>query len=516
MPGLMRHGLGPFLLLLVVGMFGMARSASADDSGVIDIGTRRELFVDDFLIDRRDGLESRLQTPVPREVVLVHDAPWEGSGCGYHTVFRDGEVVRMYYIATDLTNADGSKLASRPAFACYAESRDGLHWIKPELGLFEFAGSRKNNIIWASRPLDNFTPFRDANPGCRPDERYKAVALGPGGLRAYRSTDGIRWSPLSDRPIITRGAFDTQNNAFWDPVRRHYWCYIRDFHGGVRDIRVATSTDFRTWSEPERIAFTNSPDEPLYTNQVRPYERAPHLFLGFPTRYIERAWSPTFDALPDPAHRRARMKFSPRFGTAITDGQFMTSRDGRTFHRWDETFLRPGPERRDNWLYGDGYQNLGLLETAAEDPTAPPELSIYVGEDEWKGPARLRRHTLRIDGFVAVHARRAPGELVTRPFVFRGRALSLNFATSAAGSLRVEIDDPMGRPVPGLARADCDEIFGDALDRAVTWRGSSDLGRLAGKPVRLRVVMSDADLFSFQFVDRGSAASRVPGGGPRR
>ena len=326
-----KAGLGS--LLLVLSLLGMVSSAPADDSGVVEIGTRRELFVDDFLIDRRDGLELRLQAPLPREVVLEHDAPWEGSGCGYPTVFRDGEVVRMYYIAADLTNADGSKMASRPLFACYAESRDGLHWTKPELGLFEFSGSKKNNIVWASPRLDNFTPFKDANPDCRPDERYKAVALGEGGLFAYKSTDGIRWSPLSERPIITKGAFDTQNNAFWDPVRQHYWCYVRDFHEGIRDIRVATSTDFRTWSGPERLAFLDAPDEPLYTNQVRPYDRAPHLFLGFPTRYNERRWSPAFDALPDPAHRRARMKFSPRFGTAITDGQFMTSRDGRTFHR---------------------------------------------------------------------------------------------------------------------------------------------------------------------------------------
>jgi hypothetical protein len=497
-------------------MFVPVPSVPADEPGVIELGTRRELFVDDFLIDRCDGLELRLQAPVPREVVLEHDAPWEGSGCGYYTIFRDGEIIRMYYIAADLTNADGSKLSSRPLFACYAESRDGFRWVKPELGLFEFAGSRRNNIVWAGPRLDNFTPFQDPRPGCPPDERYKAVGLGPGGLLAYKSADGLHWSQLGEKPIITKGAFDTQNNAFWDPVRGHYWCYIRDFHNGVRDIRVATSTDFRTWSEPERLVFVDAPDEPLYTNQVRPYDRAPHLFLGFPTRYVERPWSPSFDALPDLAHRRARMKFHPRFGTAVTDGQFMTSRDGRTFHRWDESFLRPGPERKDNWVYGDGYQSLGLLETAAEVSTAPLVFSIYVGENHWKGPIRLRRYTLRIDGFVALHARRKAGELLTKPLVFRGKALSLNCATSAAGSLRVEIDNVMGGPVPGFARADCDEIFGDSLDRAVTWNGSSDVSRLAGAPVRLRVVMSDADLFSFQFVDRKPAATGTPGGGDSR
>jgi hypothetical protein len=283
----------------------------------------------------------------------------------------------------------------------------------------------------------------------------------------------------------------------------------------VRDIRVSTSPDFRTWTEPERITFVDAPDEPLYTNQVRPYDRAPHLFLGFPTRYVERRWSPTFDALPDPAHRRARMKFSPRFGTAVTDGQFMTSRDGRSFRRWDETFLRPGPERRDNWLYGDGYQSLGLLETAGDDPTAPPVFSFYVGENHWKRPTRLRRYTLRVDGFVALHARRKAGELVTKPFVFGGKTLSLNFATSAAGDLRVEVDDLSGRPLPGFSRDDCDEVFGDSLDRTVTWKGNADLGRLAGKPVCLRVVMSDADLFSFQFVGRDPVAGRADGGAKR-
>ena len=161
----------------------------------------------------------------------------------------------MYYIAADLTSEDGSKMARRPLYACYAESKDGLRWEKPELGLFEFEGSKRNNILWAGPRLDNFTPFKDTNPDCRPGERYKSVASGPGGLFAFKSDDGIRWAPLSDGPILTKGAFDTMNNAFWDPLRKHYWCYIRDFHDGIRDIRVSTSPDFRSWTEPERLAI---------------------------------------------------------------------------------------------------------------------------------------------------------------------------------------------------------------------------------------------------------------------
>ena len=216
----------------------------ADDRNATDIGDRRELFVDRLLLDRLDGVELRLHLPTPREVVMGCDAAWEGSGCGYETVFRDGPIIRMYYIAADLTNADGTKMDSRPIFACYAESRDGVRWVKPDLGLFEYGGSKHNNIVWSGPSLDNFTPMKDPNPDCRPGEQYKAAAYGPGGLWAYKSADGLHWSPLADKPVITKGAFDTQNNAFWDPLRHHYWCYIRGFHNGIRDIRVATSADF--------------------------------------------------------------------------------------------------------------------------------------------------------------------------------------------------------------------------------------------------------------------------------
>lgn len=149
----------------------------------IEIGSQRELFVDDFLLDRRAGVELRLQAPVPREVVMVYDAPWEGSGCCFATVFRDGPIIRKYYIAHDLTwNADGTKRVSRPTFACYAESRDGIRWVRPELGLFDYNGSKKNNIIWSGPKLDNFTPMKDPNPDCRPGEEYKAVGV---ALRSY-------------------------------------------------------------------------------------------------------------------------------------------------------------------------------------------------------------------------------------------------------------------------------------------------------------------------------------------
>ena len=329
----------------------------------VDIGSRLELMVDGCLVDHLSGGAAfHLQHPVPREVVIVHDKPWEGSMCDYHTVFQDGDLYRMYYTAYDLVvPPEGGTKETHPLLCAYAESKDGIHWEKPNLGLCEFNGSKDNSIVWMGDGAHDFDPFIDTNPACTPEGKYKCVALGKGGLWAFQSADAFDWAPMPKNPIITKGAFDTQNLAFWDPTGKIYRVYIRDFHNGLRDIRTATSADFENWTEPAILEFPGAPEEQLYTNQVLPYYRAPHILVGFPTRYTERKWSPSIEALPDLDNRRRRAKACERFGAAVTDGLFMTSRDGRVFHRWGEAFVRPGIERKDNWIYGDGYQNWGLI-----------------------------------------------------------------------------------------------------------------------------------------------------------
>jgi hypothetical protein len=386
-----------------------------------------------------------------------------------------------------------------------------MNWVKPDLGLFEFNGSKQNNIIWSMPKFDNFTPFKDPNPGCKPDETYKAVGSGVGGLFAFKSTDGIHWAYLSDNPILTKGKFDTQNNAFWDPIRKHYWCYIRDFHKssgdrtndtktGIRDIRVSTSPDFLSWTEPKMIRFVDTPDLALYTNQIVPYYRAPHLFLGFPTQYVDRKFTEAaMQSLPDPDHRKKRMNFNPRYGTALTNGMFMSSYDGYVFHLWDEVFIPSGPQRSNNWVYGDGYQSHGLIETPDEDLSSSPVISFYAGEGHWKDSPILRRYTIRLDGFVSLHSKNKPGTLTTKALVFSGNNLTINFATSAAGYILVELLDEKGNPFPGFSLSDCDEIFGDTTERTVTWKGKSDLGSLTGRHIRLHMVLCEADLYSMQF-----------------
>ncbi len=495
---------------------------------VSDIGSRRELFVDDWLVEGLVGrAELRLHHPVPQNVALVTDEPWEGNATNYVTVFQDGDKYRMYYRGSHASYLDGKDRPNTRDLYCYAESPDGIHWTKPELGLFAWDGSKRNNIVWDGLGAHAFVPFRDANPLCDGDAKYKALGVGGSkhGLYAFKSTDGIHWALMHPDPVITVGAFDSQNVAFWDTEQGEYREYHRDFRDG-RDIRTATSRDFLHWTEPEFLSYSANVDlgrrkgqsadvkdpvgakypagrvSELYTNQIAPYYRAPNLLLGFPTRYIDRGWTESAKALPRYDYRQVRGKNSPREGTAVTDGMFITSRDRAHFSVWPESFLRPGLRTRDSWFYGDTYQNWGLVETKSALEDAPPELSIYVTERTLQEAGGvLRRYTLRIDGFVSLHAPLVGGELITKPFTFAGKRLLINVATSAAGAVRVEIQNLDGRPLPGYALSDCDEVYGDDLDRAVTWRKSSDLAPLSGKPVRMRFEVKDADLYSFQFRD---------------
>ncbi len=481
-----------------------AGSLSQDSTSTtpIDIGSRRELFVDDFLIETLKNVRLELQHPQPQEIVMVCDQPWEGNTCIYYRIIPDGGKFRMWYLGAQWKLEEDDPRETHPYYICYAESDDGIKWIKPDLGLFEFQGSKKNNIC-VPDVLDNFTPFIDTNPQCPPEARYKAVGSSKDGLIAWKSSDGIHWTQFGDKPIITKGAFDSQNVAFWDPVIKKYRAYIRDFHNNLRDIRLALSDDFVTWTIPEMLNITPPvPDEQLYINCIARYDRAPHLFLGFPVRYVERAWSPSMRTLPGLAHRELRAKaIGQRIGTAITDGLFMSSRDGLNFHRWGEAFMRNGPERHGNWLYGDCYSAYGLIETDSRFKGAPKELSIFVPEGHWTHATKVRRHTLRIDGFVAARAPLEGGELLTKPLQFAGKRLSLNFATSARGHIFAELIDAAGDPFPGYTLADCDETFGDSLDRTITWKGNPDTSSLAGKTIRMRFQISDADIYSFQFMD---------------
>ncbi len=478
------------------------------------IGSRLELFVDDALIESMTGgARLALHQPVRREIVFRTDAPWEGNAGAYQSVFRDGDVCRMYYhgLHYRFSGPPAQAREDHPPTYCYAESADGIHWTRPDLGLFGFNGSKANNIILTPEHLAEIggdpahtATFLDANPNCPPDERYKTLVVGskPHGMYVLKSGDGVRFTPMSKEPSVTEGAFDSQNLIFWDPVRAEYREYHRGFKDGVRDILTATSPDIMHFPKPEWLAYPGAPTEQLYTNAIEPYYRAPHIFIGFPVRYTEREWAGPLLDLPGLDERLARAKSHPRYGTAITDTLFMSSRDGLTFHRWPEAFIRPGPRQRESWVYGDNYPFWGMIETPSTIEDAPPELSLYATEGYWEGiSTEVRRYTLRIDGFVSVQAPLSGGEVITKPLTFEGGNLVLNAETSGAGSIQVEVQDAEGKPLDGYALADCPSLLGDSLALTVRWTGpGGDVRPLAGKLVRLRFVLRDADLYSFRFV----------------
>lgn len=486
------------------------RAAKADS---IDIGSRVELFCDGRLIDKLDGTQLRLHSPAPREVVFRFDAPWENGEGGYATLLAEQGRYRLYYLA-------GGELTRE--YTCVAFSEDGIRWTRPNLGLFEFNGSRDNNIIWTGKEKayfesHNFSPFKDENPAAPTEQRYKAVTLGrvvpPGeserrkGLLGFVSPDGIHWKRLQEQPIITEGSFDSHNVAFWDGVRKEYVCYLRIGREGVRSVARTTSNDFIHWSKPEPLDFGDTPLEHFYTNGIEPYFRNPCLYVGFPMRFV-------------PPQQRDTIGSDRRKTDGLSDTVFICSRDGL---RWDrsfmEAFIRPG---LDTYNWGGAHGNMTPVWHILQ--TGEAEISIYwlerygyytlwvpgtqpgslVPNQRERGDgqpiiAQLRRGTLRLDGFVSINAPYVGGEMVTRPFTFEGRRLLLNVSTSAVGGVRVEVQDALGRPVSGYALSDADEIWGDEIERLVSWQGSADLGKLAGNPVRLRFVMRDADLYSIRF-----------------
>ena len=482
---------------------------------VIDIGSQRELFVDGHIIESLKEARRQLHHPTPREVAIVHDAPWEGAGSGYHSVIHDGDRYRLYYRGSALGVENGRLKTGREVY-CYAESRDGITFTKPELGLHDIDGSTQNNVIWTGVGTHNFAPFLDSRADCPKESRFKALGGLPsqGGLFAFQSADGIHWSLMREQPVVTEGAFDSQNLAFWDATAGLYRAYFRTFTGGIttgkvwkpegfRAIRTATSRDFLKWEHEADLTYKDSPAEHLYTNQVAPYFRAPHLLIGFPTRYVERGWSDSMRALPELERREQRATAHLRYGTALTEGLLMASRNGVHFERWNEAFLRPGPERPATWLYGQQFIAWHAVETASSLPGAPREMSLYAAEGSWHGKGNsLRRYSMRLDGFVSINAPLSGGELVTKPLTFAGDKLTLNFSTSAAGDLRIELQDLNGQPHSGFSLEDCPPLFGDALDRPVTWKNGGSLSQLAGKPVRLRFVLRDADLYALQFASQ--------------
>ena len=502
-----------------------------------DIGSNKEFFIDEAPISSMKNVRLTMNAPYQdHEPVFLPEAPWEYRIYPYATVMREGDVFRLWYLAYEWDPPAGVELpvAGTAEDArlfwkhtrgrlCYAESTDGVHWERPNLGLVEYSGSGDNNILGPAThdPVQQAgwnagTVFKD--PTAPPQSRYKLWSEirvgeeGKSGLTGFSSPDGLRWTANENYPLP--GPCDCLNVVFWDERIQQYVGYSRlwtaDSRGDrYRAVRRLVSPDFEQWEDMGHVLGADEVDLALpvkrqrqsrqimdfHGNCVFKYPGTSDAYLALPEVWWH--WS----ANPFPAEGRVQEQMGG-FPDSV-DVQLATSRDGIEWQRAGgrNPFLRLGPPDA-----GDSR----MIYAFTQPVQVGDELWIYYGGFRYgisEGVALKRgayfRARLRLDGFISADAPYEGGELVTVPLSFRGDRLALNADTSAGGAIRVQIEDPDGTPIEGYSMGEADEVNGNSVRHFATWAGGAHVGELAGRAVRLRFMMNGCKLYSFQFVDNG-------------
>lgn len=440
----------------------------------VPFGGRTEMFVDDYLAERLENARFEINRPERKEEVLRFEKKWEGRGSLACSVFRREGQVYLYYRGYP----DGADDASEMQTACLALSGDGKKFRRAAVDRIPYGAIRRNNIVWMGPEAHNFLPFYDNNPACPQDERFKAVAgtLALGGLFAFCSADGVRWRKMSEKPVITRGAFDSLNTAFYDARAGLYRCYSRYWlqggFSGLRAIQSCVSDNFLDWSDPEPNRYGGGVNtEHYYTNAAAPVPGAEHVLAMFPMRFV-----------PD----RKKVESHPSKG--VSDAVFLTSRDGVN---WSDPFktawIPPSLDER-TWTQRNFITASGIVETDGC-------FSLYVEERYMWDDCAVVRYEVPAFRFGCVSADARGGFLLTRPLVPGAAGLTVNYATSAAGALSAAATNPEGEPLDGFGFEDCGELYGNETRREVRW-GGKPLDALRGRVICLRFMLRDARLYA--------------------
>ena len=499
-----------------------------------DIGTHKELFIDEAPISSMRNVRLTMNAPYQdHEPVLLPEAPWEYRLHPYATVMREGDTFRLWYLAYEWDPPAGMELPVTGAAAdaalfwrhtrgrlCDAESSDGLHWERPNLGLVQYRGSGDNNILApaAHDPVQQAgwnggTVFHD--PSAPQERRYKlwseirVAEEGKSGLSGFHSPDGLRWTACANNPVP--GYADCLNVAFWDERIEQYVGYSRhwtaDSRGDFyRSVRRLVSPDFENWQDLGAVLAADETDLTLpvkrnresrqivdfHGNCVFRYPGTSDVYLALP----EAWWHWSANPFPEGGRDQEKMGGFPD----TVDVQLATSRDGIKWQRAGgrNPFLRLGPPDA-----GDSK----MIYAFTQPVQVGDELWVYYGGFRYGISEKVAfkrgayfRARLRLDGFISADAPYEGGELVTVPLRFRGRKLSLNADTSAGGAIRVQIEDRSGQPMAGYNIDQADEINGNSVRHIASWAGNAELGQLVDHGVRLRFMMNGCKLYSFQFV----------------
>ena len=513
-------------------------------SETINVGGEKQLFIDGKFIESSEGVTLTANPPYQTgEALVVTDQPWERDGQinAHGSVIREdgsnGPVIRLWY---DLLRPPGVP-GNGYRVTAYAESKDGIHFDKPILGLVEKDGSKDNNIVMP----DNMTTMGrggasigiDENPECPPEERYKSWAKlytlseqnktegtddqgipdYSGRSRTFYSADGIHWKVYVTVPTGLR-AHDTMPSWFWDSRIGRYIGYSREKFSfspdgfNVRMVGYNESDDMLHWEnlilaiKPDEMDLTCAPLPRTDAVLSKSVEAVKHSFGSHMDiygasafRYAE-AQDVYFAMLPAYYHWRMEGEKS---WPATFDAQLAVSRDAIHFNRLGgrRPFLRLGPA-------GSFYSK--WVWAFPQPIRMGDELWIYYWGANWDHEGRLdqgveqresaiTRAVMRLDGFVSADADYSGAVLITPPLVFEGRELELNLDTSAGGAALVEIQDVSGKPVAGLTLSDADELNGNSVEMGVSWKGRHDLSMVSGQPVKLHIRMRSSKLYAFQF-----------------
>ena len=484
------------LLAAVASASGLVGAERVD---LYDVASNRQLFVDSSFFDRSANVHLHVHPARKAEIVLRREKPWESVELNWFSVMQDQGVAdqeakyRMWYECYDVPGWDTGDDTS----FCYAESRDGVRWTKPQLGLFEYQGSRSNNILFRQigradgrSRVHGTGVFRD--PTAPPEARYKAVSQGiwQGSTPPYRiagmvSPDGLKWTRCP-KPICDVFA-DSQDSCFWDPSVGKYVLYGRV----GSNIGRAESSDFTRFNPLQLVLQAGDRDPPnsnLYNPAARKYPGAANVYLLFPSLYQHEP--DTLDirlaVSRDGVHwtwPEQNAAFIPLGETGAFDSKALYMGQG---------LIEAGDEM---WLYYSGAplrHNEGTLER------------IVHGDQ----PRAYRRAVIRRNRFVSVDAGREGGSFVTPPLQFTGNTLTFNVEVRPGGKVRVGLLDEKGEAAPGRAVEDCQAIAGDHFDAVVRWKTGRNVSDRAGRPTRMRVELIDASLYGFQFTTLTAAQFR--------